>query len=132
MRLRRLRAPTPPFCSDLTALRGRYANLAELGEEERENKLEAKTVEYLVHGLFARSEKGMGEGSSAPSGAPRAEALDEGLSPGRLCEQMPSSPQLLEARPSRLVVNETVRCSAGRLLASLHADHQRQPRAEAG
>ena len=68
MRLRRLRAPTP-FCSDLTALRGRYANLAELGEEERENKLEAKTVEYLVHGLFARSEKGMGEGKNGLPGA---------------------------------------------------------------
>ena len=72
VRLRRLRAPTPPFCSDLTAVRGRYANLAELGEEERENKLEAKTVEYLVHGLFARSEKGMGEGKNgltAPGGS---------------------------------------------------------------
>ena len=69
VRLRRLRAPTPPFCSDLTALRGRYANLAELGEEERENKLEAKTVEYLVHGLFARSEKGMGEGKNGLPGA---------------------------------------------------------------
>ena len=61
--------PPPPFCSDLTALRGRYANLAELGEEERENKLEAKTVEYLVHGLFARSEKGMGEGKNGLPGA---------------------------------------------------------------
>ena len=44
---------------------GRYANLAELSEEDRENKLEVKTVEYLVHGIFARSEKGMGEGRSA-------------------------------------------------------------------
>ena len=69
MRLRRLRAPTPPFCSDLTALRGRYANLAELGEEDRENKLEVKTVEYLVHGIFARSEKGMGEGKNGLPGA---------------------------------------------------------------
>ena len=69
VRLRRLRAPTPPFCSDLTALRGRYANLAELGEEDRENKLEVKTVEYLVHGIFARSEKGMGEGKNGLPGA---------------------------------------------------------------
>jgi hypothetical protein len=47
-------------CPDLTAtLARRYDNLAELGEEDRENKLEVKTVKYLVHGLFARSEKGM-------------------------------------------------------------------------
>ena len=50
-------------------MRGRYANLAELGEEERENKLEVKTVEYLVHGIFARSEKGMGEGKNGFPGA---------------------------------------------------------------
>ena len=49
-------------------MRGRYANLAELSEEDRENKLEVKTVEYLVHGIFARSEKGMGEGKN---GLPR-------------------------------------------------------------
>jgi len=50
-------------------LRGRYANLAELDEEDRENKLEVKTVEYLVHGIFARSEKGMGEGKNGLPGA---------------------------------------------------------------
>ena len=48
---------------------GRYANLAELSEEDRENKLEVKTVEYLVHGIFARSEKGMGEGKNGLPGA---------------------------------------------------------------
>ena len=50
-------------------MRGRYANLAELSEEDRENKLEVKTVEYLVHGIFARSEKGMGEGKNGLPGA---------------------------------------------------------------
>ena len=50
-------------------MRGRYANLAELDEEDRENKLEVKTVEYLVHGIFARSEKGMGEGKNGLPGA---------------------------------------------------------------
>ena len=60
----------PPFCSDLTLLpRGRYVNLAELGDEDRENKLETKTVEYLVHGLFARSEKEMGENKNGRHGA---------------------------------------------------------------
>ena len=49
--------------------RGRYVNLAELGDEDRENKLETKTVEYLVHGLFARSEKGIGEGKNGLPGA---------------------------------------------------------------
>ena len=67
LRLQRLR---PPFCSDLTLLpRGRYVNLAELGDEDRENKLETKTVEYLVHGLFARSEKEMGENKNGRHGA---------------------------------------------------------------
>ena len=47
-------------------MRGRYANLAELSEEDRENKLEVKTVEYLVHGI---SEKGMGEGKNGLPGA---------------------------------------------------------------
>ena len=50
-------------------MRGRYADLDELGEEDRENKLEVKTVEYLVHGIFARSEKGMGEGKNGLPGA---------------------------------------------------------------
>ena len=49
--------------------RGRYVNLAELGDEDRENKLETKTVEYLVHGLFARSEKEMGENKNGRHGA---------------------------------------------------------------
>ena len=49
--------------------RGRYGNLAELGDEDRENKLETKTVEYLVHGLFARSEKEMGENKNGRHGA---------------------------------------------------------------
>ena len=57
-------------CPDLTSHPcGRYANLAELSEEDRENKLEVKTVEYLVHGIFARSEKGMGEGKNGLPGA---------------------------------------------------------------
>ena len=43
--------------------------MAELSEEDRENKLEVKTVEYLVHGIFARSEKGMGEGKNGLPGA---------------------------------------------------------------
>ena len=34
-----------------------------------ENKLETKTVEYLVHGLFARSEKEMGENKNGRHGA---------------------------------------------------------------
>ena len=57
-------------CPDLTSHPcGRYANLAELSEEDRENKLEVKTIEYLVHGIFARSEKGMGEGKNGLPGA---------------------------------------------------------------
>ena len=40
--------------------------VAELSEEDRENKLEVKTVEYLVHGI---SEKGMGEGKNGLPGA---------------------------------------------------------------